>query len=130
MGQLPLIVDQTQLVQLQWARSNKQQKSSLYLLTSTTLLSFSKERTNWSQLRQKVDTGSSATTVTESMYAKHFSHIGLKPPSKVLRNFDDSPVKGIKGSIGLDAYCGDKKQHMWVYVTSDIASAVIGRNLI
>ncbi len=58
-------------------------------------------------IKAEVDTGSSATTITESMYAEHFSHIGLKPLSKVLRNFDDSLVKGIKGSISLDAYCGD-----------------------
>ncbi len=81
-------------------------------------------------IKAEVDTGSCATMVTESMYVAHFSHIALKPLSKVLWNFDESPVKGIRGSIALDAYCSGKMQHVWVYITSDIVSPVLGWNLI
>ncbi len=81
-------------------------------------------------IKAEVDTGSCATMVTESMDMAHFSHIVFKPLSKVLRNFDEALVKGIKVSIALDAYCRNKKQHVWVYITSSIASPILRRNLI
>ncbi len=54
----------------------------------------------------------------------------LNLQSKALHNFDDSPVQGICGSFGIDAFYGDKQQHIRVYVTSNAASSVFGRNLI
>ncbi len=81
-------------------------------------------------IKAKIDTGSSAMTVTEMMHAAHFSHIPIKPPAKILCNFDETPVQGIRGSFGIDVYCMDKHQHVWVYVTSDAASLVLGHNLI
>ncbi len=59
-------------------------------------------------INAEVDTGSSATMVTEATYGEQFSHIPLKLTSKVLHNFDESPDQGIRGSFGIDAYYGDR----------------------
>ncbi len=78
----------------------------------------------------EINTGSSAMMVTEVMYAEHFSHIPLKLQSKVLHNFNESPVQGICGSFRIDTFYGDKQQHVWVYANGNTASSVFSCNLI
>ncbi len=57
-------------------------KNPLRRLTSTVPLSFSKGEDKLVPIKAKVDTGSSTTMVTESMYVAYLSHIVLKLPAK------------------------------------------------
>ncbi len=81
-------------------------------------------------IKGEIDTGSSTTTVMEAIRAEYFLHIPIKPPTRVLRNFDETPVQGIRGSIRVTAFHADKTQHIQVYITSNDATPVLSRNLV
>ncbi len=77
-------------------------------------------------LTAEVNTGSSMTTITDAYYKQHLGHAPLKLPVKMLCNCDQSPVKGILGTLGITAYFSNKKQHIRMYVMHDDVAPVMG----
>ena len=85
----------------------------------------------WVPVTMEVDTGAAPTTLTEDFYQKHLSQLPLQPPpTETIRNFDGTPIAGIKGSVKTKLALKDRFHQGNILIVKRGLASVLGRDFL
>ncbi len=78
----------------------------------------------------EADSGAKPSAITYTRYREHFSNLPLLKVPAGLRNYDGSPIKGIRGIFRTAVMFAGRKHVGDIHVMDDAAPEIIGKNFL